>query len=252
MMKHKLPIFLDGPDKQTVGVSIIFSVLCFFSLPFLLLLFLQGLQNNIKVVSWFEIVFHVIAFSVTLGIFKDFVKDSWDEFVINRKEIFFFVKIGAAIALGIALVYYMAYVFYPCELTYLFGYGTLPIGEMNLFILPSEVALVNPIVGTLCMTLVTPLTTACLYYAVCFPNAHNVRPWLGYLVLAAGIALPRIANAVTYWIPYQQMILYFAQLPVHMVACWTYRRTNSIWAPTLVLAVANLGASLLMIFTYLL
>lgn len=251
-MKKKLPVFMEGPETQTMVVSIIYSVLCFFSLPFFLLLFMQGLQDNVKVVSWFEIVFHIVTFLVTLGVFREFLTDNWDTFRINWPEIRHFVMIATGIVLGITLVYYMAYVFVKTDVLYLFGYGTLPISEMNLFMLPSELTVVNPIFGTLCLVGLVPLSTCCLYYAVGFPKAQNVNPWLGYLVVAVLIALPRIANAVTFWIPSQQMILYLAQLPVHMLACWCYRKTDTIFAPMLVHMAANLATCLLLIFTYLL
>lgn len=250
-MRKKLPVFMEGPETPIVVISVIFSVLCFFSLPFLLLLFLQGLQDNPTVVSWFEIVFHIIVSLVTLGIFREYLTDNWDLFRINFPQMRRYIFLAIAIVLGIALVYYLVFVFVRSQGVYLFGYGTLPLSEMNLFLLSSEVAIHNPLFGTLCMVVLAPFSTCCLYYVVGFPKAQNVRPWLGYLVVAILIALPRISNAVTFWNPRDQMLLYFAQLPVHMTACWCFRKTDSIFAPMLVLAAANLIACLLLMNAYL-
>ena len=251
-MAKKLPVFLDGPDKQTIGVSIIFSALCFFSLPFLLLLWTGGYWDNMVAISWFEVVFHVITFLITLGLFREFLQEGWDAVRFGRQEVLHYVKIAAGINLGIVLTYYLIHTFFPNVLTYVFAFGTLPVSEMNLFMLPSESVLYNPFFCTPVLVLLVPVTTSCLYYAVGFIHTQNVRPWLGYLVVAVVIALPRVANAMTYWAPADQCLIYLAQLPVHLVACWSLRKTNTIWAPIFVHMASNLLASLLLIFTYLL
>ena len=48
------------------------------------------------------------------------------------------------------------------------------------------------------------------------------------------------------------MILYFAQLPIHLIACWSYKKADSIFAPILVLTIANLLACVRLIILALL
>ena len=130
---------------------------------------------------------------------------------------------------------------------YLAAYGTIPITEMDLFSLSGNIVCANPLFVTVCMVLLTPITTSCLYYGIGFTHAHNVHPALGYLAVAAVTAFPRLCNAVTYWNPTEQLILYLAHLPVHMIACWAYRRTDSILTPIAVHMITNLVACLLLI-----
>ena len=62
------------------------------------------------------------------------------------------------------------------------------------------------------------------------------------------LALPRLANALTFWVPEEEMILYFAQLPIHMLACWAYQKTDNIWTPIVLHAVVNLFGCLFFLY----
>ena len=60
--------------------------------------------------------------------------------------------------------------------------------------------------------------------------------------MAALVAFFQIGNNVTGWDVTTEIILFVIQLPVHIIACWAYRRANNICAPILTLALANLLA----------
>ena len=108
----------------------------------------------------------------------------------------------------------------------------------------------NRIFGTLCVVILTPITTSCLYYAIGFVPAYNVKPWLGYVVMALVAAFPRVCNAMNMGIPAVELMLYLAQLPVHMIGCWAYKKVDSIWAPIASIAITNLISALLIIILF--
>lgn len=248
-MRKKLPVLMDAPETQVIGVTALYSILCFFSLPFILLLLLGGFENNLTAISWYEIVFHVVNFAVMVGLFREYLQDSLDTLRICAKEVVHTIEIAVGLVVGVMLVWFALLRLTDWGMFYIASFGTVPMSEMDLFSLSADVVCANPIFGTLCMVVLTPVTVSCIYYAVGFVPAFNVRPWLGYLVVAAAIAFPRICNAVTYWDPAQQMVSYFAHLPIQLIACWAYRRTDTIWTPIILHAITNLlacGALILM------
>ena len=251
-MRKKMPVLLECPEPQVVGVTALFSILCFFSLPFILFLILGGFQDNIVIISWIEIVFHVVTFGVMVGLFKDYLQEALDMLRIHKQKILRTVAIAAGMMLAVMILWFYLLYLTRWDVFYIASFGTVPMSEMDLFSLSANVVIANPVFGTLCMVLLTPVTLSCIYYAVGFVPAHNVRPWLGYLVVAAVIAFPRICNAVTYWDSTQQVISYISHLPLQLIACWAYRRTDNIWAPIVLHAVTNLIACLLLILVYVL
>ena len=251
-MSRKLPVLLDRPETQVVGVTAIYSVICFFSMPFILMLMLGGFEDNIFVISWFEIAFHLLNFGVMVGLFKDYLYEAMDNLRIHKKEIIRTVLIAAGLMLAVMELWFALLQRTGSLAYYIASFGTVPMSEMDMFSLSADVVCANPIFGTLCMVVLTPVTVSCIYYAVGFVPAYNVRPWLGYLVVAAVIAFPRICNAATYWDPGEQLISYLAHLPIQMIACWAYRRTDTIWTPIILHAVTNLVACVVRIVLYVL
>ena len=39
---------------------------------------------------------------------------------------------------------------------------------------------------------------------------------------------------------------YLVQLPVHLLACWAYQKTDNVWTPLFTLAATNLLASIVL------
>lgn len=249
-MSKLLPVELEAPEKQYVITGAIYSIVCFFSLPFLLLIFKTGFENDLKALSWFDIVFHLLNFAVVARLFKEYLSDSLLNMQLHKDEVISVVAISVGLMVGIGLAWHFLYLFCGIETFWLAGFGTVPASEMNLFTLSGQLVSVNPIFGTLCMVLLVPVTVSCLFYAIGFAPFYNIRPWLGYLMLCAAVAFPRICNALSGWVPEQQMVLYLAQLPVHLVACWAYKKTDTVWAPIIAHMITNLIASLAFIIMY--
>lgn len=242
-MKQKsvFPQQLDCPDKQIYISALIYSVVSFFTFPFLLLLFSINLQD-VSVLVWYEFIYHVINFCVVLKLYKEYLRDAFDLFGAQKREIFAAVKPAVIAMLAVVGLWYLVARLTNWSPAIIALYGSLPLSEMDIFLLSADIPYLNPIPGTIIMVLLTPLICTCLYYSVAFVPAYNVRPWLGYLLVALLLAFPRLCNAFTHWDPATEMTLYFAQLPIHLIACWSYKKADSIFAPVLVLTIANLLA----------
>lgn len=245
-MAKKLPIFLDSPEKQHIAAALIYSGISFFTVPFVLLLMSIGLQGDPDALSWFEIVFHGLNFLVAVSLFKEYLKESFDTAMVQREQLITVTATAVGLILGMTVVAYALLALTGSEVSYFATFGVLPLAEMDLFTMSSVVVLSKPILGTLCMVVLAPVTISCLYYATGFVGPHNVRAWLGFLVVALVIAYPRLCNGLTHWDTTTQTLLYITQLPVHLIACWTYRKLDSIWGPIVTLAVSNLIASIVL------
>ena len=45
-----------------------------------------------------------------------------------------------------------------------------------------------------------------------------------------------------------QIPLFLLNLPIHLIACWSYQKADTVWAPLATLSIFNLVTSLLNIF----
>ena len=90
------------------------------------------------------------------------------------------------------------------------------------------------------LSLVGPVITAGLFYATAFaPLCVAGHRFGAYIGVAALTALPRLITASTFWGGWKEGLLYLTQLPIHLIACWTYQKTDSVWAPIFTLAIGN-------------
>lgn len=249
---HKyFPTMLDRPETPQIIGSVFYSVIAFFSLPFILLLFMQGSFDDPTVLSIIEIIYHVINFVVAISIFRGYLADSFINVQADTKGFRSTVQLCAA---AMFVFSYIVGVLFTSETEYILNvaaFGTLPLAEMELFTLSGNLIVMNPIFGTICMVVLVPFTTSCLYYATAFAPVCNNKPWLAYIVVAAFLAFPRICNAMTYWDPTEELVLYLTQLPLHLISCWAYQKTDTIWTPIATHAAVNLLTCVLTFVTML-
>lgn len=238
-MNEMFPMMLDYPNNRSIAGGItywIFSILIF---PWAVLLFFAGMNTDEVFAVRFEIIYHVINFIVSVVIFREYLADAFLCVQINLKN--FLITCGCAalaMVLVLGLYIYLAVAGVPyLEYTALVS---LPVAEIDQLCNTGQLALTEPLLGTLCLSLLTPFTISCLYYAIGFAPVCSEKGWLGYLVVAAVLAVPKIVSGFTYEYATEELIIYLAQLPIHLIACWTYQKNDTIWAPICTLGAANL------------
>ncbi len=245
-MKKQFPTMLEHPENSEIVSSLIYSFFAFFSIPFILLLFMQGSFGNAKTTGIIEMVYHVINFTVAVYIYRTYLVDSF-ELVLDDVKLFM-----RTISKSVPLVFLAAMIPYRLfasaqNVMAISAYGALPLAEMELFTISGNLIVISPVWGTICMVILAPIAVSCLYYAPVFAPICCTRPVLAYLVTALYLAFPRLCNGLTYWDPAEEAVLYITQLPLHLIACWSYQKTDSIWAPIATHMVMNL-LTCLMIF----
>lgn len=246
-MEKVFPTMLDRPETHTVISGLFYYFFAFVSLPFILLLLMQGSFSNLSVMTGVETAFHVINFVVVVLIFREYLMDSFSVFRSDVRNVL--PAVGIAVSLMVIIGFMsntVAGVLLIPDLS-MAAASMLPLPEMELFLLCGDLVRLSPLWGLLCMVVLVPVTASCMYYAISFAPICEQRPWLAYLAVALLIAVPRFCNGATYWDPHQELVLYLAQLPLHLIACWSYQKSDTVWAPILTLSCTNLIASVLIL-----
>lgn len=236
-MKRLFPIMNDDAEKGMHFALLAYWVFAFWFLPFWMPLIGDGFWNNLPVISWFEIVYHVLNSLVVVFMLKTYLKDSFFSVQMDRKK--FLLIVGVAALVMVMLVE---------GLIVYFGQGIdnfYPLSEMTVALTSGYMVEQQPIFGTICHTLFTPFTVVGLFYATGFAPVCRRSRWLGYLVVTVVLALPCAFDIL--WRGQAEMVImiFVFQLPVHLVACWTYQKLDTVWAPIATLAIFNFGTSLL-------
>ena len=235
-----LSVMNERPDKRTLIITGCYWFVAFFLMPVFLLYLIYGLQDNIAL-SWVQVCYYGINAVCTFFIYREHLADSWLNFQIDKKKLLMTVLV----CVGIFIVLF-AWAFLLLRWLIPVEYA-LPVTELELLLMPTDFVDVNPVAGILTVVICTPLTVSCLLYGLGFAPACNVHPLLGYGVLIAVLALHRKLNYYSVGTVELERLLFLLQLPGHLLACETYRRTDSILAPILFHMILNLLSCLLIL-----
>ena len=246
-MKKHFPLMMNSPEKGAGFAAVAYGLVCFFLAPYWILLFMHQMLQDAVVMSWWEIGYHVLNLIVVVSLYRQYLADCVFEAKLDWKRIAEIVAICAILIVGLYVALIQIFPLIPGWEMYLAIANMLPTTEMDMFWTSGSVVMVNPLWGTLCMVLVTPFVTVLIYYASGFATFCRDHVWLAYLMVSLVTALPRIANAVTAWEPGTQMILYFARLPIHLLSCWAYQKTDNVWTPIALHMVVNLAVCTLLL-----
>lgn len=239
----KSTYMLERPETSQIGSTLLYNIFAFWVMPFIMFLLMQGSFENMSVRAGMEIAYHVINFVAAVFLSGRYLADSFFNVKTNLKEFWNIVWKSALIIFAVAGVSYYAASFLLGEYAGVAAYGALPLCEMELFVLSDLMREAHPLLGTLCIVLLGPVTASCLYYAAVFSPIAVDRPVLAYFVTAGYLAIPRICNALAFWSPAEELALYLVQLPVHLLACRAYQKADTVWAPIAVLMLVNTTAS---------
>lgn len=236
-MKQSLGFMTDYPEKGKVYTSLSYASIGFVILPLFLAFSSLGYALRESENIWVELIYHSINFLAALFIFFGYLRESFWNVKLNWKP--FLKKTAVGIGVMLALAAILIYNGLMFGNIYLFV-GGVPVTEIQLMWFACDVVFVSPTWGTVCMGLLAPFAVSCLFYATAFAPVCSYRPILAYGALILMLAIPRILFALTFWQWHEQLILFFVQLPFHLIACRLYQKTDTVWAPILALTVVNL------------
>ena len=197
-----------------------------------------GLWDQWEISVWLEIGYHVANGIILLFIIFGYLKD--EAFMVTTEFRFYLKHI--LLTIGLILGVEIAWI----GTLYLGGFNlqemleNLPVTEMFISHTPLFLLDLQPICGTIVLSVFTPISVCALFYCPCFAPLCNIKPWLGYLGIAVITLIPPIIDIM--WRGYAAFMLvgYLVRLPIHLLACWSYQKTDNVWTPLLSLAGANL------------
>ena len=250
-MDKFFPHMYDSPETGQVVGGITYGVVPFLVLPFTLTLLTIGVKDAAPYV-WLEYLYEIVNFTALFAIFRGYLRDSWLNFSINVKGVLGTCITAAGMILCLYAVYMHAFFdeLFPKAST-VFA-GALPMVGIELMMVPGSLLLNGGIPAAVILIVLGPVTTACLFYATAFaPLCVAGKRFWAYVSLAVLLAVPRIITYFTVWGGHKEVSLYLAQLPIHLIACWTYQKTDTIWAPIFTHAIVNLAVCAMLGLLYL-
>ena len=123
---------------------------------------------------------------------------------------------------------------------------SLPAAEMAVSHTPLLTIKLQPIFGTVAFSVFAPISMCVLFYCLAFAPLCNKKPWLAYLCIAVITLFPPVIDIL--WRGDAAFVLsgYLICLPIHLLACWSYQKTDNVWTPLITLAVTNLLISIVL------
>ena len=245
------PHMYDSPEPGQVVGGITYGVVPFLILPFTLTLLTIGVKDTAPYV-WLEYLYEIVNFAALFAIFRGYLRDSWLNFSMDPKGVLGTCISAAGIILCLYALYMHAFFSDLLPKAEVIFAGALPMVGIELMMVPGSLLLNGGISAAVILVVLGPVTAACLFYATAFsPLCVSGRRFWAYVCLAALLAVPRIVTYFTVWGGHKEVALYLAQLPIHFIACWTYQKTDTIWASILTHAMVNAAVCAMLGLLYL-
>jgi len=242
MSKLFPPMHADRKFSSIAGVIVCWIVTLIIVPFFLIPLATDGVWVSLEGTSWVEIIYQLIKAGVVVALLKEYFAEDFFFLKISVKEYLGHAVLAVALMVAAVAVQMVPMVKLGMPVGYLLN--AFPMVDMAATFTPGYLAYVNPIFGTLCLTVTAPVSICGMFYFMGFAPACSKKTWLGYLCVAVVTFVPVLLSMMWHWDAILTLDMYLLQLPVHLIACWSYQKTENIWTPVIALAMLNLLASL--------
>ena len=237
-MKRFFPAMYNKPEPIQIFLLIPACVWVFILFPLFMPFIGMGLWEQWELSVWLEIGYHVANGLLVLFLIFAYLKE---EIFMVTTEFRFYLKhilLTVGLIIGVEIVWTGALFLSGFDLASMLEH--LPVSEMTVSHTSLFVLELQPIFGTITFSIFEPITVCGLFYCLVFAPLCNIKPWLGYLGVAVMTLIPPVIDII--WRGNAAFVLvgYLATLPVHLLACWSYQKTDNVWTPIFSLAGANL------------
>lgn len=241
-MDNKIFPQMDSmPEKTKILALIPCWWVIFVLLPMFMPLAGFGLWEKLEASAWLDLFYHIASGILVLFIIGDYLKEDWFMVTTDARHYLGHVAltIGMILAANVALL--------TC--LYIFGFDitgmleSFPITEMSISQTSLLLISTKPVFGTIALSLFSPITMCGLFYCLGFAPICSKKPWPAYLCITVITMIPPAINILWRDEIVLSICSYIVGLPIHLIACWSYQKTDNIWTPLLSLVVVNLLAS---------
>ncbi len=239
-MKKLFPLMYNRINTGHIIAIYIYWFMAFIFVPFAIPFLAYGLWSNTSILSWIECIYYLLNAVVMVILLKEHFKSSYYYARRKKKNFVYTLLIACGLMISVAVLEARLFGFITMHYTF-------PLTNFEVMMSASDAVAANHIFGTFAVAVFSPVAISGLFYAPCFAPICSKRPWLAYLAVSllllavSGFDILWRDNAVTV------LILYALRLPIHLLACWSYEKTDSVWAPVGSLALFNLLFALLSI-----
>lgn len=224
----------------------VYWIVSYVMLPSLRPFAVHGIWEDLAALGWIDLFCNALNGIVVALIMKDYLADDFFDVQIVPK--LYVKEVSSAVMLMLLWV-----VLLSIGAEALFGWLLLmsdfvPLSEMGMTMSTGLLIEAHPVIGTLCMTFLVPFTICGFFYATAFGPLCCRKPWLGYLNVAFVLLLSTGIQIFWFKEVLYPLIGYVLTLPVHLIACRSYQKTDNLWTPIFSVGVFNLLSSLLFLF----
>lgn len=245
MKSKSLPMM----NRLGTGHIITIFVYWFFSYivtPSIMPFAVHGLWEDLDALAWIDMVCYVLNGIVVALIMKDHLSEHF--FDVHLFPAPYIQTVSTAVMMMLVWVVGISVI---AELLFgglLLMFDFIPLSELGLTMTPALLSQAHPVLGTLCLTCFVPFTVCGFFYATGFAPLCCHKPWLAYLNVCVVLLISSGFEIMWYKDILYAIIGYILRIPIHLIACWSYQKTDNIWTPIFSIGLLNLASSLLFIF----
>ncbi|MBQ2241808.1 MAG: hypothetical protein II319_06695 [Clostridia bacterium] len=243
-MNKIFPSMTSKPEKIQIFAIIPCWIWVFVLFPMFMPFVGLGLWEQWEKSVWIEIVYHVANAVVMLLLMSSYLKEDWFMVTTDVRYYLKHVMLTVGIIIGAELV--LLGTLFICGFNIDDMLECLPVVEMSVSHTPLFTIGLEPIFGTVALSVFAPISICALFYCFGFAPVCYHKPWLAYLCVAAITLIPPVIDIL--WRGDAAFVLggYLVHLPIHLMACWSYQKTDNVWTPIVSLTVTNLLASIVL------
>lgn len=246
-MKNLFPTMYSRPKPGMPIALGVYAFVGFLVIPMWLHVMNLAIWEDMTALTWVEIGYHVLNAAVAAGILKECLGDGW--FMMTTDWGGQLKHVGLTVGLILGTLVLQIAILFAWGVNPWYCLNALPVVEKYIALTPGYMASVRPVFGTISMVVCAPIAVSGLFYAAVFaPLCVHKKPVLAYILTIVVTMIPAAAEIIWHRDVAMVVILYLVQLPAHLIACWSYQKTDNIWTPILSLAAVNLICSLVNIF----
>lgn len=242
------PSMCSKPEKIKIFALIPCWLWVFVLFPMFMPFVGLGIWEQWELSAWLEIFYHVANALLMLLLMGSYLKEEWD---MVTTDVRYYLK-HSVLTVGLIVVAELALLgaLFLCGFDIEYMLDGLPVVEFYLSHTPLSLVIFEPIFGTIALSVFAPISICALFYCLGFAPVCYKKPWLAYLCVAIITLIPPVINIL--WRGNAEFVLgfYLAHLPIHLLACWSYQKTDNVWTPMVSLAITNLLASVVLNLLY--
>ena len=237
-MKKLFPDMTSSPRAGEIIGIVSYWVWAFVLVPMWLPFLSDGLWEKRNYGSWLQILYYTLNFIVIVLIIKAYLKDEW--FMVTTAPGYYLGHVAATAGIMVGVVILLTVIRWLLGGNVIDLLEWLPVTEMIVSQTPGLMVVTNPAFGTLCTVLLTPVCLCGLFYALGFAPLCCRKPIVAYFLVAVVVMIPSVVDVLWRGGIRDMADKYFLYLPVHLLACWSYQKTDNIFTPMFSLALLNL------------